>query len=214
MESVTLHILSADGRMAKLEPRIRETVTAVIPPIVSAIGVNAVDLIVGVSPEETIPETGNGGQTQTPYIVFVWVDPEHPNVAGSFERELRSTITHEMYHAVRNRVYPWPGTLLEDVVGEGLADHFDLEINGGEAKPWARALSDNQLREMYHRAEPLFHTKGDGHGNWLFGSEEEQIPKWTGYALGFHLVGKYLQFHGAKPSALVSLEVAAFLETY
>lgn len=212
MDTIHIHVLTSDPGMNTLASEVKEGVDAVLPAAAKAIDARNVDIVVGANPAFTIPETGVGGSTQSSHIVFAWIDPEHENIKQNLKKEIGRTVTHELHHAMRNRSHPWPGTLLEDIVGEGLADHFDLEINGGEPLPWATALSEKELTELYKRAEPLFHVQGDGYPNWLFGSPEENIPRWTGYALGFKIVGDYLEKTGKRASELVEEPARVFVE--
>lgn len=211
MENINLHILSGDIRMARHESTIREAADAILPAAASAISAHNIDIVVGIDAKCVILETGVGGSTQSPHLVFVWIDPSHTNVQTNLTSTIQSTIVHELHHVMRSRTHPWPGTLLDDIVGEGLADHFDMEITGSEPPQWAHALSDEQLEEMYTRAEPLFHTKGNGYSNWMFGSPEESIPQWTGYALGFKIVDDYIKHTGKKASELVDTPTAELI---
>lgn len=207
-------ILFGDEVSDDFKVRIHSALKTVLPVASSAINASDVEIIIGVDDLQTIPETGVGGSTENPHKVLVWIDAEHPNVQNNIEKEIQSTVTHELHHAMRNRLYPWPGTLLDDVIGEGLADHFDIEINGQRPKPWSHALSDSELVSYREKAEPYFFERNteDDYYKWVLGSEKDGIPHWAGYALGFQLVEDYLSKTGKKASELVSLESSEFLK--
>lgn len=211
MDSVTVTFESEVSE--KLQVRVRSALEAVLPRAVAAIHASDIDIIIGSDSEQTIPETGVGGSTENPHKILVWIDPDHLNVQDNIEREVQSTIVHELHHAMRNRIYPWPGTLLDDIVGEGLADHFDIEINGQHPKPWSHALSDKELAVYREKAEPHFYEQNteDDYYKWIVGSEEDGIPRWAGYAFGFQLVEGYLSRTGRKASELVQLKSQEFL---
>lgn len=161
---------------------------------------------------QAIPETGIGGSTPDSHTIFVYLDPENLNLQQNLEREVRSTVTHEYHHAVRNRSIDWQtDTLLGAMITEGLADHFDLEVNGGEPRPWSIALLDDQLEESERKTEPFYENRNFDWGLWFFGSQPDQVPRWAGYALGFKLVGDYLTKTGEKASALVSAPAERFI---
>jgi len=202
------------GVSDEFKARIQSALEVVLPRAGSAIDASDIKIVIGADAAQVIPETGVGGSTENPYKILVWIDPEHSNVHNNIEKEIQSTVVHELHHAMRNRLYPWPGTLLDDVVGEGLADHFDIEINGQHPKPWSQALSDEELAAYREKAEPHFHeqnTESDYY-KWVLGSEKDDIPHWAGYALGFRLVDDYLSKTGKKASELVSLKSSEFLK--
>ncbi|MEX0931217.1 MAG: DUF2268 domain-containing putative Zn-dependent protease [Candidatus Paceibacterota bacterium] len=212
MDSVT--ILFDDGVSDEFRARIQSALEAVLPDASSGINASDIEIVIGADVAQTIPETGVGGSTENPNKILVWIDPAHSNVQKHIENEVQSTVVHELHHAMRNRLYPWPGTLLDDVVGEGLADHFDIEINGQRPKPWSQALSDEELTAYRAKAEPHFFEQNteDDYYKWVLGSDEDGIPQWAGYALGFQLVGDYLSKTGKKASELVQLESSEFLK--
>ena len=212
MDSVI--VIFNGGISNELKARIQSALEAVLSRAISAIDASDIEITIGSDPERAILETGVGGSTENPYKILVWIDPNHANVQDNIVKEVQSTVVHELHHAMRNRLYPWPGTLLDDIVGEGLADHFDIEINGQRQKPWSQALSGKELVAYRIMAEPHFHEQNteEDYYKWVLGSEEDGIPRWAGYALGFQLVGDYLSRTGKKASELVSLESSEFLK--
>ena len=198
----------------QLSGRISRGVDEVLQRAVSAINATDVTIHVGVDVNQTIQETGVGGSTENPHTIRIWIDPTHPNVIENIESEIRSTLVHELHHAMRNRLYPWPGTLLDDIVAEGLADHFDIEINGQEPKPWSKALSEEELAAYQKKAQAYFYQQNteDDYYRWVLGLADDDIPQWAGYALGFKLVGDYLSKTGKKASELVDVKSSVFIE--
>ena len=100
-------------------------------------------------------------------------------------------------------------TLFDALITEGLADHFDREVNGGDPPPWSTSLSDAQREVWLKRAREEFGSTSYDHAAWFYGKEGGQ-PKWTGYALGYHLVGEYLNRAKKKPSELVAAASSDF----
>lgn len=169
--------------------------------IENLLNVKDVSVIFLEKPEKTIPETGVGGFTPDSNIIYIYTDSANKN----FDlKELKHTFAHEFHHAVRNRYHNWKkDSLFGAIVTEGLADHFDLEVNGGEPHLWSVALNEEKLAEVLKLAELEFNNKSYDHASWFFGNEKVGIPKWAGYALGFKIVGDYLQKTGRKASELV-----------
>ncbi len=99
------------------------------------------------------------------------------------------------------------------MVMEGLADHFMLEVAGGEPGPWDQALTEEKVQECLVRVKPDLLVKTDSYEEfvrkyqtpWMFGrSGSNPIPRWAGYSLGWRIVENYLRAHPeARASSLV-----------
>ncbi len=87
--------------------------------------------------------------------------------------------------------------------------HFSVEVTGVEPPPWALALTPEQTAILGERAREAYDNPRYNHMAWSFGSEDLQIPRWTGYSLGFELVGDSLERNPtAKASALAAVPSA------
>jgi hypothetical protein len=144
---------------------------------------------VKVDPGRVVPETGVGGQADGDQVLIAL---ERPLRARS-EVWLRALLAHEVHHAVRFRRRPrtlW--TLRDALVNEGLADWFAHEVfPNTPPQPWDNALSEEQEASLWRRATPLLsREKGYDREAWFFGGDN--IPRWTGYTLGYRIVGAYL----------------------
>lgn len=85
-------------------------------------------------------------------------------------------------------------------------------MTGVEAPPWAVALTPAQATALAARAREEYHSPRYNHRAWFFGNDELGIPRWTGYSLGFQLVGDYLDSHPAtKASALATTPSGTFV---
>ena len=194
------------------EKEVNSAVAEALQKMESIFGVNDVLVKVEENPENTIPETGVGGFTPDSHTIFVYYDTSNTNLKDNLRGKIKSTVAHEFHHAIRNRSFSWKeDTLLGAMVTEGLADHFDIEVNGGGPKPWSVAFADREIEMVRKIAEQEFDSREYNHNEWFFGSEDKNIPKWAGYAIGFKLVGDYLQKTGKKPSILASEPAETFL---
>ncbi len=195
-----------------MEPAIKSTAEDALAKVKAIFNVEDVSMTIQEDPEQTIPETGAGGNTPDSHTIFVYFDSNNPHLKTNFQEEIKSTVAHEFHHAVRNRTFNWrEDTLLGAMVTEGLADHFDIEINTGKPKPWSLALSEDELSRVKDIAVQEFASRKYDHQDWFFGSESRGIPKWTGYSIGFRLVGDYLLKTGKKASELVSEPAESFI---
>lgn len=165
-----------------------------------------------------VPQMGVGGHPIGTDTVWIYFQPQNPNFRTEF---VAWALPHEIHHAIRLRTPEWHWSLLESLVAEGLADHFQVEVIGGDPGPWTRALTKEEIHMYLARVKPLLHAKTESYAEftekyeapWLLGSSgSEPIPRWTGYTLGWSIVENYLRAHPeARASSLVhaSAEVIA-----
>ena len=67
---------------------------------------------------------------------------------------------------------------------------------------------------MAARAREEYDNRRYDHLAWFFGTDESSIPRWTGYSLGFQLLGDYLhRYSAARASALATTPSAALRPT-
>ncbi len=57
-------------------------------------------------------------------------------------------------------------------------------------------MADVNLPELWARALPLLDTTDFGFDAWFYGSEVQNLPRRTGYTLGYDLLGRALSVLG------------------
>ena len=170
-----------------------------------------IDIVCYVNPQSTIPEIGIGGFTPNAHTIFISLDPNHKYFRHALRNALPRTLAHELHHAVRWLKPGYGQTLGEALVTEGLAAHFELEVFGGKPNAWDISVRGKKLNRLLTRSRPEWHTPYN-HNAWFFGSKERNIPRWTGYALGYNLVDQALKANPSwKPSALVNVPVSRII---
>lgn len=205
-----LHILEQSKNLILLKDKIQKAYQEIMPIIESKIKLPDIDIVVADNSEGTISEIGIGGNSPTANLIYINIDPYFSNIENRIEEEIKSTLAHECHHCARAEHFYYGNNLLEAIITEGLADHFDIEINSGDPKPWSVALDDNQSNNFLELAKKEFDNKNYDHPKWFFGTDSE-IPKWTGYSLGFKIVGDYLKKTNKKTSELFNLDSKEFI---
>lgn len=212
--NINLHLLNASGSFTSYKAEIEENFNKAINQITQKLPVTDVDVVISDSPRHVIPEIGIGGYAPNAHLIFISLDPKFPEFDKTITKELKRTLAHELHHTMRWRNPGYGTTLLEALVTEGLADHFDIEVFGEKPEPWCTALDKEQIKIYMKKAHKEFHNKRYAHGAWFFGSKEKGIPRWTGYTLGFALVGEYLQRNpDKKPSELYHINANEFVSS-
>ncbi len=195
-----LAVVFVDDR-GPLLPRfdvIRRQLEETYRSVAALLPIGGITVQVGSEPDPLATGWGVTGGFRGGTLVELSIQPDLPD--AQLAAQLAFVAAHEFHHVARSRGPGYGfGTLLEAMVSEGLADHFALELLGGPEPPYLLAFSAAQLEQWLARARPLFDSRTYGHDAWFFGTDPE-IPRWTGYALGFELVSGYQARHG-NPSA-------------
>ena len=205
---IDIHVLTGSGRLVAHAGRIRAQLRAAATVAVKHLPLEGggVDVVVRDDPRMVIAEVGLGGYAPDGHTVFLALDPDHEHFERALEHEVFRMLAHELHHVARRRASARGHTLLDALVSEGLADHFSIEVTGMEPPPWAVALDPEQTAGMSERARGDHDNPRYDHRAWFFGSTDFEIPRWTGYSLGFQIVADYLERRpGSSAAALVTV---------
>jgi len=209
--SYNLVLLKSFGKLDQFTNQIQTEFDNSIQKIEKVLPSQNIDIVVYDNPVGTILEYGIGGFAQYFHLIFISLDPDFPNFKQSIADQFSRTLAHEIHHAIRTKYIGYGNNLLEALITEGLADHFDLEINQKSPQVWDTSLTLKQLSKFQKLAAKEYFNKKYSHTDWFFGSKN--IPKWTGYTLGFELVKNFLKKHpDQKPSTLFSTKAEDFIQ--
>ena len=211
LKNVNLYVLRASGRLNPYVKAIEKIFENTLVKVSNKIPISDVDIIVRDNPNGAIPETGVGGFAHSPSFIDISLDPEFPHFLQIvINKNLERTFAHELNHAARWNTVGYGTTLLEAMISEGLADHFEVEVTKNKPSPWDTALDKEQLIIFSKKAEKEYYNEKYNHSEWFFGSKE--IPRWTGYTIGYNIVAEYLKNHSKKkPSDIYSLKAEEFI---
>lgn len=207
---MNLHIMKASGRLAKIEPELTFAFNEIVEKVGGKLSLPNIDVMMADNPDSAIPETGVGGFAINASLLYVNIDPGSPHLQSHLHQEIVSTMAHELHHCARMHSVGYGKTLLEALVSEGLADHFDIELNEREPNPWSIVLKEEEIDTLLQKASLEFESNNYDHAAWFFGSEDRGIPRWTGYSLGFKLVGSYMKKSGKSAAELVDTAAGLF----
>ena len=155
-----------------------------------------------------IPIWGVAGVAKDDYNIWFGYNPQNENFTVDY---ILRGLTHEIHHVVcgrrpQQRVF----SLLEQMIHEGLADHFMVEILGCEPPPWCVALTEQDIHRYLVQINPESRIEMESFDEfiekyyqpWFFGTEgENQIVMWTGYSLSWYIVENYLREHPEESSS-------------
>ena len=153
-------------------------------------------------------------------IVFLWP-------VDGWQRWLTYTVTHEYAHLVRNLLFPrglaggklvymksqQPETLLDALVAEGLADVFATHVHQDVRAPWTEALDPQLERRVWPLVHRRFTVSDPTEIRRVLFGDNDRIPVWTGYTVGYRIVRAYLDSHpDARPASLLGLPAGVIFE--
>jgi uncharacterized protein YjaZ len=153
---------------------------------------------------DVIPETGETGYTGGTDRVFWIVDPHRlGGVVGTATRELRGTLFHELHHLARSQTQE-SVTLMQRVVGEGLATVFERDAAGMPA-PWGKYPPDAGAWTKELLALP----SDTSFKPWM--SRHPDGRRWIGYKVGTYVVERAMRASHKSAAELVHTSTADIL---
>ena len=205
--SMELHFLDARGALTHHRDWLRGSLLETHAKAAALMAIQPLDVIVQTG-SWVVPEKGHMGYAPRPSVIFVTVDPDNPALQANAEASLERMFAHELHHAARWDGPGYGSSLGEALISEGLAGHFAQELYGEPLEPW-ESLPMNEVRPHLGLAEQEWDKTDYNHEAWFFGTADR--PGWSGYALGFRLVERFLSEHpDSLASKLVNTDARAF----
>lgn len=196
---MNFYILRSSGRFEPYLKHLEQTIDLSIKKTAGQLVLHSIDIVVYDNPAKVIPGFGFGGRTDNSHTIRISLDPGFPDFDNVINEDVPRSISHELHHSARWNAMGYGTTLLEALISEGLATHFEHDLWGGKLYPWATAVGGVQLKKLAQLAKKEYLAASYDHLKWFFGKGD--LPRWAGYALGFDLVAKYLAKHPDESAA-------------
>lgn len=163
-------------------------------------------LIIRVNPgKKVIEELGSSSDHSLPNVIYWTVDPSRPGGASAIARaHLRATIFFHLHSMTRLAVHS-NITLMDHVVGMGMATVFERDEGGG-TYPWARYPDDVAawLTELM-ALPPNAHLN-----DWM--SRHPDGRRWIGMRAGTYLIERAMKVSGKSSAQLVAVPTAQIIQ--
>lgn len=168
-----------------------------------------IDIVIANSDHRVIPESHMGGVENWAQMITITIDL--PNLDRNVaDGDLFITACHEIAHATRDQTNSeYMVNLCDGMVNEGLATYFGIQSaldNNYNLGYFEQAMydcpDDENQRILTILADELGNERYDYYGIFFDGVPERNLPRWSGYSLGYYIVKKYIE-HTCKPFAEV-----------
>ncbi|MFC1948434.1 DUF2268 domain-containing putative Zn-dependent protease [Chloroflexota bacterium] len=216
--SIQIYILNASGNLGYQRDLLRDSARAAIKRVRTIISLDNVDIVIKEAEDPDVYKEidGIGGWCPSGFFIQLSIDINHPSFQQDPRRIVERTLIHELHHAARIQagIPIGKGSFLEYMFSEGLADNFVFELTG-TIPVWVPELSEEDKKRLYRIVKRKYSRKfiQRDHSLWFIsGSENQRIPQFAGYALGFDFVKNYLEKNPVESAAsLVTIPVDEIL---
>ena len=145
-----------------------------------------------------IPENGAGGFTFSADFIRINIDDKKAT-----ENLISENVVHELCHAARwGKNDEWIKCLFDCLIFEGIACMFEVEFvkDKSEKSLFIKTILERTDKENEIILEGLREqlNSNDYDYDTIFFYGNYNLPRWSGYSLGYYLVKKYLEITDKK----------------
>ena len=145
-----------------------------------------------------IPEDGVGGHTRTSDFIEFAINEEKAT-----ENLISEMVAHELCHAARwGKDDEWVNSLFDGMISEGIATYLEAEFvkDRTEKTVFIKTILERSDEENEKILEKLRSQLDSNYYDYdtIFFNGSNELPRWSGYSLGYYLVRKYLKKTGKK----------------
>ena len=140
-----------------------------------------------------IPEDGVGGRARTSDFIEFALDEEKAT-----KNLISEMVAHELCHAARwGKNDEWINSLFDGMISEGIATYLEAEFvkNRKEKTVFIKTIlerTDNENEKILEKLRDQLDSNYYDYDTIFFNGNDE-LPRWSGYSLGYYLVKKYLE---------------------
>lgn len=201
---MTLLIANANHDLDDLPDKIKSAYNRANKTAEKLLGLTDINVICISDASMVIPEIGTGGYTPSRHLTYLYIDPE----SNIDENEIYNTLCHELHHAKRYDDIGYGKTLLDSMIFEGLAVAFEEEISGKGAFMPSQLLVRKDTSVLLRKIRHKLDHEDFEHFRWFIYDNPEELPRWTGYEVGYYLIRQYLQLHPNKKASELVLDAS------
>ena len=194
MNKINILLTTANGNLKKHKETIETAVEVARQYTFPKLKINwDIDLLVTNRLYEIIiPEDGVGGRTITSDFIEYAINEEIAT-----ESIISEMLVHELCHAARwGKNDEWINSLFDNIISEGIATYLEAEFvkDREEKTAFIKTIlerTDEENEIIIKKLRDQFDSN-DCDYNAIFFNGNNELPRWSGYSIGYYLVNKYL----------------------
>ena len=202
--SIKINILNASEKFNPVLEVLEFRAANLLNEIQNYLKLPKLDIVISPCSEEYKTKSGIMGCVTTPYVIDIMLDTDREDLVDVINVQLPAVIAHEIHHAVRASSGVECKTLLQNIISEGLACHFETNFNGDELPSLFDEIQKQDWMLLYERMQPELDSQEFSYPIYFCGEDETKFANHAGYWVGFNLVSQYININGGCAAALVS----------
>ena len=195
MNKVNILLTEANGNLSSNRKMIMDTIKTAEEYVFSKFKVDwDIDLLVTNRLYDIIiPEDGVGGRTRTSDFIEFAINEEKAT-----KNLISEMVAHELCHAARwGKNDEWINSLFDGMISEGIATYLEAEFvkDREEKTVFIKTILERTDDENEKILEKLCDQLDSNYYDYdtIFFNGNDELPRWSGYSLGYYLVKKYLE---------------------
>ena len=163
-----------------------------------------------------IPEENFGAYTHS--SDFIKFTVKSNSILETYD--ILNQLMHELAHAVRwqsNNEYS--DTLLKTLIFEGIATAFSIEAQEKLNVPgdfFIKTIRNTSEKKILESLSAISGELSDSHFNdnriFAYTPDSSDLPRWTGYKIGYYLVCRYLELTNQKASGIIDIKYQTIID--
>ena len=194
MNKINLLLTEANGNLSNNRKMIKAAIKTAEEYVFPKLKIDwDIDILVTNRIPMIIPENGAGGYTFSADFIRINIDDKKAT-----KNLISENVVHELCHAARwGKNDEWTKNLFDGIIFEGLACVFEAEFaaNNVEKTLFIKTIVGRSEKDNEKILELLRDKLGSEDYNYdeIFFNGNDELPRWSGYSLGYYLVKKYLE---------------------
>lgn len=208
--TANITVLNSSGKLSEYTSLLEDTIGSALNRISEFFELSSIDITVSPFQKGEESPSGLGGYALSEHRVELLVDCSRSDIDEVIETELLEVLAHELHHALRLSFHMPTGTLLQQLIMEGLACHFEHSVTNGKPSSLFKDLADYDWRFGLEQMRHLLETTDFSLDKLFLGSHPQEFPKYAGYWIGYNLVAEYAGANNANDVEMVGLSASCF----
>ncbi|MBU2893717.1 DUF2268 domain-containing protein [Colwellia sp. D2M02] len=208
-----INILNASERFSHVLDLLENKAQDSLVEIKKHIELPNIDVVISPCSEEYKTESGILGCVSTPYVIDVLLDTDRKDLSNIINNELTSVIAHELHHVIRTSFGVQEKSLLQVLVSEGLACHFETKFSDDATSKFFADIKKYEWRNLYSKMQANLESTDFNYPVYFGGKDMAKFPNRAGYWVGFNLISEYIDKYGGCAVTLVGTAAEEFVVT-